>query len=44
VSRESQGIKEHRNLGREKLSFDFTDGGRDIRRVGVFGACHRGVR
>jgi len=40
---EIRGIKEHRNLGREKLLFAFTVGGLDIGRVGVFGACHREV-
>jgi len=38
------GKKERRNLGREKMLFAFTVGGRDIRKVGVFSACHRGVR
>jgi len=44
VNPESRGMKEHRNLGREKLLFAFNIGGRDISRVGVLGACHRGVR
>jgi len=41
VNLEGRGIKDHRNLDREKLLFVFTVGDLDIRRVGDFYACHR---
>jgi len=42
VYTESRAIKEHRNRSREKLLFAFSVRVQDIRKVGVFGAYHRG--